>query len=102
MQLAFEGKAALEAVRNFHPDLVILDIGLPGMSGYDVARQIRSDPANKELLITALTGYGQAEDRQRSHDAGFNFHITKPLGPELLAALVASPDTFASVLEKAE
>ena len=101
VQVVFDGVAALEAVRSFRPDLLLLDIGLPGMSGYDVARQIRTDPASKELLITALTGYGQAEDRQRSREAGFNFHITKPLGPEVLAALVTSPDTFASLADDA-
>jgi PAS domain S-box-containing protein len=99
VQVVFDGNAAIEAVRTFRPELLLLDIGLPGMSGYDVARQIRSDPTGKELLIMALTGYGQAEDRQRSHDAGFNFHITKPLGPDLLAALVTSPETFAASTE---
>jgi PAS domain S-box-containing protein len=97
VQVVFEGNAAIEAVRSFRPDLLLLDIGLPGMSGYDVARQIRADPASKELLITALTGYGQAEDRRRSLEAGFNFHITKPLSSDLLAALVTSPETFASL-----
>jgi PAS domain S-box-containing protein len=102
VQAVFDGNAALEAVRSFRPDLVILDIGLPGISGYEVARQIRSDPANKDLLITALTGYGQAEDRQRSLEAGFNFHITKPLGPELLSALITSPESFANAQDDAQ
>jgi len=102
VQAVFDGNAALEAVRSFRPDLVILDIGLPGISGYEVARQIRSDPANKDLLITALTGYGQAEDRRRSLEAGFNFHITKPLGPELLSALITSPESFANAQDDAQ
>jgi len=94
VHVVFDGKAAIEAVRTFRPELILLDIGLPGMSGYDVARQIRSDPESKGLFLTALTGYGQSEDRQRSLEAGFDFHITKPLGTEVLEALVTSPDTF--------
>jgi PAS domain S-box-containing protein len=94
VHVAFNGPAALEAVRTFRPEILLLDIGLPGMSGYEVARQLRSDPSSKELLITALTGYGQSEDRQRSYEAGFDFHITKPPGPEVLEALVLAPQTF--------
>jgi PAS domain S-box-containing protein len=94
VHVVFSGPEALEAVRTFRPEILLLDIGLPGMSGYEVARQLRSDPSSKEIVITALTGYGQSEDRQRSYEAGFDFHITKPPGPEVLEALVMAPETF--------
>jgi len=94
VHVVFTGHAALDAVRTFRPEILLLDIGLPGMSGYEVARQLRSDPSFDQLLITALTGYGQSEDRQRSFEAGFDFHITKPPGRDVLEALVIAPQTF--------
>jgi CheY-like chemotaxis protein len=67
---------------------VLLDIGMPGMDGYEVARRIRSRPCEKELLLIALTGWGQAEDKRRAAEAGFDEHLTKPVDPELLATLL--------------
>ena len=67
---------------------------MPGMSGYEVAKQLRAEHEFESLVITALTGYGQAEDRRRSREAGFNHHLTKPPDPDLLAALLESPQTF--------
>jgi PAS domain S-box-containing protein len=94
VQAAFNGPEAIDVARTFRPQIVLLDIGMPGMSGYDVARQLRSEPEFQGLVITALTGYGQAEDRRRSHEAGFDHHLTKPPDPDALAALIQSPETF--------
>ena len=78
VNLAHEGLSALEIVRNWHPDVMLLDIGLPGLSGYEVARHVRLNDALKHVVLIALTGYGQAEDRQRSVQAGFDHHLVKP------------------------
>ncbi|HEV8000559.1 MAG TPA: PAS domain S-box protein [Planctomycetaceae bacterium] len=91
VQTAYNGPSALETVGRFRPDIVLLDIGLPGMSGYDVARNLRAEPSAKGVIIAALTGYGQDADRQRSWDAGFDYHLTKPPDPNLLESLLASP-----------
>jgi CheY-like chemotaxis protein len=94
VQTAFNGPDALQRAKAFRPQIVLLDIGMPGMSGYEVAKQLRADHELEGVVITALTGYGQSEDRRRSREAGFNHHLTKPPDPELLAALVDSPETF--------
>jgi PAS domain S-box-containing protein len=91
VQAVFNGPAALEAVRNFRPEIILLDIGLPGMSGYDVAKHLRAEPSSHGVVIAALTGYGQESDRQRSFEAGFDYHITKPADPGVLEKLLASP-----------
>lgn len=91
VQTAFNGPMALEAVRNFRPEIVLLDIGLPGMSGYEVAQQLRADPASRGVVIAAVTGYGQESDRQRAFDAGFDYHLTKPPDPSVLETVLASP-----------
>jgi signal transduction histidine kinase len=69
---------ALDVARAFSPDVIFLDIGMPGMSGYEVARALRADPASAGTRLVALTGWGQPEDRRRSHDAGFDYHLVKP------------------------
>ncbi len=94
VRVIHDGPAVLQAVRRFRPDVVLLDIGLPGMSGYDVARQLRSQPEGKGLVLAALTGYGQEEDRRKSREAGFDFHLTKPPNPDTLEAFIASPGQF--------
>ncbi|MEX2558884.1 MAG: response regulator, partial [Pirellulales bacterium] len=71
-------------------DVVLLDIGLPGISGYDVARQLRLRPHFKSILLVALTGFTQDEDRKRSYEAGFDHHLVKPVAPERLEALLAA------------
>jgi PAS domain S-box-containing protein len=96
---AFSGPDAIEKARAMRPQFVLLDIGMPGMSGYDVARRLRSDQDLEGMVITALTGYGQAEDRRRSREAGFNHHLTKPPDPDQLAALLQSPQSFADSFE---
>jgi PAS domain S-box-containing protein len=76
---AFDGAAALQAADQFRPDLIVLDIGLPKMSGYEVARQVREQPWGRDMVLVALTGWGQEEDRRRSQQAGFNYHFVKPI-----------------------
>ena len=89
---AKDGRTGLRDAYTERPELVILDIGLPGMDGYEVARTLRADPATRGLLLVALTGYGTDADRQRALEAGFDRHITKPLSREALeAALAALP-----------
>ena len=91
--VASSGTAALEAVRTFRPEAMLLDIGLPTMDGYEVARRLRSDPDNAATRLIALTGYGQQADRQRSYAAGFEHHLVKPVDfVQLLAHLNAPID----------
>jgi CheY-like chemotaxis protein len=87
----YNGTSALDAVREFKPDIILLDIGLPGMSGYEVARSLRAEPQAHGIVLAALTGYGQESDRQRSFEAGFDYHLTKPPDPTVLESLLASP-----------
>ena len=77
--------------RNFQPEVILLDIGLPGMSGYEVAQSLRAEPWAEGIIIAAITGYGQESDRQRSWDSGFDYHLTKPPDPDVLQSLLASP-----------
>jgi CheY-like chemotaxis protein len=81
-----DGPSALAAVATQQPDLVLLDIGLPGMNGYEVARRLRGGGCSSTLV--ALTGYGQADDQQRSRDAGIDHHFVKPMNPGVLDALL--------------
>jgi PAS domain S-box-containing protein len=75
---AHDGPTALEAALDFRPNVVLLDIGLPRMDGYEVAKKMREQPAFKNVMLVALTGYGQRSDRQRSQEAGFDHHLVKP------------------------
>lgn len=85
---AFDGQGAIERAREMVPEVVFLDIGLPEMDGYEVARRLRAQAANGDLRLVALTGYGQEEDRQRSRDAGFDHHLLKPASLEKIRALL--------------
>jgi CheY-like chemotaxis protein len=79
VQMAHDGRAALSAARAFGPDFVLLDIGLPGLDGYDVIQELRGMPGVAEATIVATTGYGREEDRTRCLAAGFDEHLTKPV-----------------------
>ncbi|MCL6640470.1 MAG: response regulator [Candidatus Rokubacteria bacterium] len=70
--------------------MALIDIGLPDVDGYDVARRIRATPHGKSAYLIALTGYGQAEDRRRAEEAGFDTHLVKPVDPEALVGLLAA------------
>jgi PAS domain S-box-containing protein len=90
-RVAHDGPAALVLASRFRPDVVLLDIGLPGMDGYEVARLIRAAAGGEALLLVAVTGYGQAEDRQRALAHGFDLHLTKPVDPQALRRLLEAP-----------
>jgi CheY-like chemotaxis protein len=87
---AHDGVAALEAAERLRPDAVLLDIGLPGLNGYEVCRRIRQTAWGKRITLVALTGWGSDEDRDRSRDAGFDAHMVKPVDFDALLALLAS------------
>ncbi|HEU4577683.1 MAG TPA: ATP-binding protein [Polyangiaceae bacterium] len=89
VQLAHDGESALSLAAQFEPQVILLDIGLPGISGYDVARQVRSSGWGARARIVALTGWGNADDRVRSRDAGIDRHLVKPVQPSALMALLA-------------
>jgi CheY-like chemotaxis protein len=91
---AHDGKGALHTARQFAPHIVFLDIGLPDMTGYEVARTFRADPRLASAKLIALTGFSSAEDKQKALDAGFDFHLTKPVELEVVRALL--PNLFGS------
>ncbi len=88
VELADSGAAGVRAARAFHPEFVLCDIGLPGMNGFEVAAELRRDPATSSARLIAVTGYGREEDRRRSKEAGFDLHLTKPVDPAKLQALL--------------
>ena len=90
VRTASDGATALRVAAEFRPHTVLLDIGLPHVSGYDVALQIREIPGLRDVRLIAMTGYGQEEDRKRSREAGFTDHLTKPVPPEKLMELLAA------------
>jgi CheY-like chemotaxis protein len=90
VQVAHDGPTALEMTSEFQPDMIFLDIGMPGMDGYEVARRIRTSPDLQQPILAALTGWGQEEDRQRTADAGFDHHLVKPPEPQAIEKLLAS------------
>ncbi|MBQ5942616.1 ATP-binding protein [Massilia sp. AB1] len=86
---AYDGVNALEVAAGFHPELVFLDIGMPRMDGYEAARRMRELPGMRDVLLAALTGWGAAEDRARSREAGFDHHLLKPAQPAEVQAVLA-------------
>jgi len=86
-----DGPAALAKVDAFRPQVALIDLGLPGMDGYEVARQLRSRPQTKAIRLVAVTGYGQADDRRRALAAGFDQHVTKPVDASMLDDLLGRP-----------
>jgi two-component system, sensor histidine kinase len=83
-----DGPSALLAVEWFAPEIVLLDIGLPGMDGYEVARRLRTSPSGRGLLLCAVTGWGQPADKERANAAGFDLHVTKPLSLQMLRGVL--------------
>src|SRR5207249_9905619 len=96
VRIAYAGQQAVGEAASFAPEVVLLDIGLPGMDGYEVARRLKSLPGTRASLLVAVTGYGQEEDRRRAREAGFDHHLVKPVAPgaieDLLAGLKPSGD----------
>jgi CheY-like chemotaxis protein/two-component sensor histidine kinase len=89
VRTAASGPAALEIIKNFRPHVAFLDIGLPGMSGYELARRMRGEPRLEGVQLVAVTGWGQDDDRRQSKEAGLDHHLTKPVDPREVQALVA-------------
>jgi len=90
VQTAHTARRALELTATFHPQALLLDIGLPDMSGYELARNIRALPCARAAMLIAVTGWGQEEDRRNAMAAGFNHHLTKPIAAEVLESLLHS------------
>lgn len=89
VHLAYDGLEAVAAAATYQPEIILLDIGLPKLNGYEAARRIREAPGGADILLVALTGWGQDEDRRRSREAGFDHHLTKPVGFAALEKLLA-------------
>ncbi len=94
--VAHDGVTALESAELFEPSVVLLDIGMPGIDGYAVARAVRANPRLKHVVLIAVTGWGQMQDRQRSHDAGFDYHLVKPINFDSLREIFDSMYTARS------
>ena len=90
VRTAGDGVQALETAEQFRPDIALLDIGMPQLNGYDVARQLRNRPWGRQVLLIAVTGWGGADHRQQTAEAGFDHHLTKPVDPAALTRLLAS------------
>jgi CheY-like chemotaxis protein len=87
---AASGPAALEVARAYRPDTILMEVGLPELDGFEVARRLRQSGADAELLLVAVTGYGDEKNRRRSWEAGFDLYLLKPVDPEVLAGLLAA------------
>jgi len=90
VSVAHDGPSGLEAVLALRPDIALLDVGLPGMNGYELAERIRTNLKRSEIRLVAMTGYGRPEDRARSLAAGFDAHLVKPVDPRQLQELLDS------------
>jgi len=90
--VAHDGRTAIELVSRFRPDIAVIDIGLPEMNGYELARRLRRMPGMNHLPLVAMTGYGRDEDRKESEQAGFNLHLVKPVDATRLVHLFATLD----------
>ena len=91
VRACYGGQEALQFASTFHPDVILLDIGLPEIDGYEVARRFRQDPQFAAVRLIAITGYGQEADRQKSFEAGFNEHLVKPIDPQRIYEVLSAP-----------
>ena len=89
IRIAYDGASAIEAAAQFTPDVVFCDIGMPGMSGHELAARLRSDPRHKSTVLVAVTGWGNEDDRRLSVEAGFDLHFTKPISAEQVESVLA-------------
>ena len=96
VRTAHDGLEAVDLAANFNPEVVLMDIGLPMLNGYDAARRMRDQPGGDDMVLVALTGWGQEEDRRRSQEAGFDLHIVKPVDPVALEKLLDGLETTAT------
>ena len=90
VEIAYSAPGTFEAVQRLKPEVVFLDIGLPQMDGYEIARRLRADPSAKQVHLIALTGYGQEQDRERAREAGFGAHLVKPADIEVVNQILTS------------
>jgi two-component system CheB/CheR fusion protein len=95
VRVAHDGPSALDAAEQFRPEVVILDIEMPVMNGHEVARRLRGRPEMEGVVLVALTGWGQEEDRRRSKEAGFDDHLAKPVESDALLGLLEAPGAVA-------
>jgi two-component system CheB/CheR fusion protein len=91
IEAAYDGPSGVEAARTYRPEVILLDIGLPGMDGYEVARTLRGEEGMSETRIIAITGYGHEEDHRRSREAGMDYHLVKPVDIRTLSELIPQP-----------
>jgi CheY-like chemotaxis protein len=89
VRTAHDGANAIQLTDEFKPEFVFLDIGLPGMTGYEVAQRIRQAPSGDRIFLVTVTGWGQPADRRRSTESGFDVHLVKPVAPDVVLSLVA-------------
>jgi CheY-like chemotaxis protein len=89
-RVAFDAEAGLRALHEFRPDVALLDIGLPGIDGHELARRIRRQPGYETLPLVAISGWGRDEDVKQAREAGFDHHITKPTPPDVLERLLVT------------
>src|SRR5918995_3282224 len=88
VETALDGFEGIKQAEKFHPDIVLLDIGMPKLNGYEAAQRIREQPWGKDMVLIAFTGWGQEEDRQRTREAGFDAHLVKPVDYSELSELL--------------
>jgi len=92
LQMALDGPTAIGLAKSFHPEIVILDIGIPGMNGYEICQTMRMEPVLINTTFIALTGWGEKEHMKRSKEAGFDYHLVKPLDMEALKNILLVQD----------
>ena len=88
---AYDGQEAVESAAAHRPDAILLDIGMPRLNGFDAARVIREQPWGRDILLIAVTGWGADDDKRRSKEAGFDYHLVKPANPAVLEKLLSDP-----------
>lgn len=100
-QIAYDGQEAVDAAASFLPDVILMDIGMPNLNGYEACRRIREQPWGKSVILVACTGWGQEEDKRRSSEAGFDLHMTKPINTlefaKMLPGLAALAESYRSL-----
>ena len=99
VRIALDGVAALAEAATFQPEVVLLDIGMPGMSGYELAKRLRQMPFGERAILVAITGWGQPSDREHARAAGFDYHMTKPADPAALRTVLVDgrPEKFIAI-----
>jgi CheY-like chemotaxis protein len=89
VRTGFDGVEALDLAGEFHPDLVLLDLGMPRMDGYEACRRLREQPWGAEAVVVAVTGWGRDDDRRRTQLAGFDQHLVKPVAPDAIVSILS-------------